>query len=182
MALHIRFERRWDLSQPNIPQHVGASLSYLLPLLQSHIQLCPKLAPGPTSLRLLLPKRGPPRSIHFLGPRRLGNRYLGDRNRAVTFMGTTRRTSLLFIIPARPNTYKCSGVQQAASSLAEVPSDMFQRSEAIFHTMGARAVCLFFVCGIYADHLQASSIGVTHPTLLPGKSTAHRLTESERAP
>ncbi|KAF8339437.1 beta-glucan synthesis-associated [Amanita rubescens] len=36
----------------------------------------------------------------------------------------------------RPNTYKGCAVQQTVSSLAEVPSDMFQGSGAVFHTMG----------------------------------------------
>ena len=46
---------------------------------------------------------------------------------------------------ARPNTYKGSAVQQAVSSLAEVPSDMFQGSGAVFHTMGALRACPSFV-------------------------------------
>ncbi|KAF8339430.1 beta-glucan synthesis-associated [Amanita rubescens] len=37
---------------------------------------------------------------------------------------------------ARPNTYRGSAVQQAVSSLATVPGDMFQGSGAVFHTMG----------------------------------------------
>ena len=44
--------------------------------------------------------------------------------------------------------YKGSVVQQAVPSLAEVPSDMFQGSGAVFHTMGAR-VPYFFVMDVH---------------------------------
>ncbi|KAK2459278.1 hypothetical protein APHAL10511_008699 [Amanita phalloides] len=37
---------------------------------------------------------------------------------------------------ARPNTYKGSAVQQAVSCLAKLPSDMFQGSGQVYHTMG----------------------------------------------